>query len=107
MLAFKALSFSFARVVEVGVAVLLVEAEVVQLTLFTFKALSLSLTRVVRVFMGWTLDRQEGRVVVVVVIPCLHSLLLPSFCRFQNPFTNLGIPIMFKSFEPNQTIPDD
>ena len=33
MLAFKALSFSFARVVEVGVAVLLVEAEVVQLTL--------------------------------------------------------------------------
>ena len=52
MLAFKALSFSFARVVEVGVAVLLVEAEVVQLTLFTFKALSLSLTRVVRVFMG-------------------------------------------------------
>ena len=97
MLAFKALSFSFARVVEVGVAVLLVEAEVVQLTLFTFKALSLFLTRVVRVFMGWTLDRQEGRVVVVVVIPCLHSLLLPSFCRFQNPFTNLGIP-RFKIF---------
>ena len=96
MLAFKALSFSFARVVDVGVAVLLVEAEVVQLTLFTFKALSLSLTRVVRVFMGWTLDRQEGRV-VVVVIPCLHSLLLPSFCRFQNPFTNLGIP-RFKIF---------
>ena len=97
MLAFKALSFSFARVVEVGVAVLLVEAEVVQLTLFTFKALSLSLTRVVRVFMGWTLDRQEGRVLVVVVLPCLHSLLLPSFCRFQNPFTNLGIP-RFKIF---------
>ena len=95
MLAFKALSFSFARVVEVGVAVLLVEAEVVQLTLFTFKALSLSLTRVVRVFMGWTLDRQEGR--VLVMIPCLQSLLLPSFCRFQNPFTNLGIP-RFKIF---------